>query len=244
MDWSFRNSNDKQSAYVSKHTIIPAELSEANWRVWAFIIALGLAIYLLMVFPVKPFDGYTDPFYAPTILILPLVGLFRITCYAYRKDYHRHIFKHPQACPVGERADAPERGYTGETRLFRFENLHRYFMYGSIAILPFFYYDFYKAVAFNGALTLAGLALLINTLFVTIYVFSCHALRHLTGGRDDCYSCRFGGNKAKSYFDVQSWFNSHHEQWAWISLMLFVFVDLYLRALAVGAPINATLLHI
>lgn len=244
MDWSSRKNNSTENNYIKKHPMIPQELKEPNWRLWSFIIVIGLAIYLLILFPVKPFKGLIDPFYAPTLAILPLVGLFRITCYAYRKDYHRHLFKHPLACTIGSREDSSLRAYTGETGLFRIENLHRYFLYGSIAILPFFYYDFYKAVAFSNSLTLGSVILLINAIIVTVYTFSCHAFRHITAGRIACFSCKLGGKKIKSYFDIQSYFNRFHEQIAWASLLMFVFVDLYIRALSVGLPLNFTLLHI
>ncbi len=239
-----RERNGVEDAYQKKRHILPMEITEPNPRLWIFIILIGIAIYLMIIFPVKSFDGYVDPFYAPTILILPIVGLFRITCYAYRKDYHRHIFKHPIACTVGSRQDSASRMYTGETGLFRLENLHRYFLYASILILPFFYYDIYKAVAYNSALTFAALLLAINTAIVTVYLFSCHAFRHLTGGRVDCYGCKFAGKRRKSYFDFQSYFNAHHEQLAWVSLLMFILVDLYLRALSAGLPVNFTILHL
>ncbi len=244
MDWSSRRNNNVESGYLKKHQIIPEEIMELNWRVWSFIIIVGIAVYLLISFPVKPFEGLVDPFYAPSILILPLVGLFRITCYAYRKDYHRHLFKHPLACGIESRQDSSSRSYTGETGLFRIENLHRYFLYGSIAILPFFYFDFYKAITFSNSITIASLILLTNAIIVTVYTFSCHAFRHLTAGGIDCYSCKLNGPSIKSYFNIQSYFNSHHEQIAWASLLMFVLVDLYLRALSVGLPLNLTLIHI
>jgi hypothetical protein len=239
-----RTKNETQNVYSAKGSVIPRELKEPNPRLWAFIVLLGIVLYLMVTYPVKSFDGYVDPFYAPTILILPLVGLFRVTCYAYRKDYHRHIFKHPIECAVGSRGDSASRPYTGETGFFRFENLHRYFLYVSILILPFFYYDVYKAVAYNSALTFAALLIAINTILVTVYLFSCHAFRHLTGGRIDCFGCKLAGQRRKSYFDFQSYFNAHHEQLAWISLLMFILVDLYLRALGAGLPINFTILHL
>ncbi len=244
MDFGSRERNEVEAGYVSRNDTIPRELKEPNPRLWLFIILIGIALYLIVEFPVKPIDGYIDPFYAPTVLVLPLVGLFRITCYAYRKDYHRHIFKHPLECSINNRHDSQKRGYTGETRLFRLENLHRYFLYGSILILPFFYLDIYKALAFNMAITLAAVILAVNTILVTLYLFSCHAFRHLTGGGTDCYSCKFAGRSRRSFFDVQSYLNSHHEQLAWASLLMFIFVDLYLRALSSGLNINFIILHL
>jgi len=232
--------------YKSLHNILPSEFIEPNWRFYSFVFLIAFTIVMLLEFPVKPYHGIIDPFYSPTILVLPFVGLFRLTCYAYRKDYHRHIFKHPVSCALDNRGDSALRDYTGETKFFRVENLHRYFMYFGVAILPFFFYDFYLSITFGGGLIirLASLILLANAIMVTLWVFSCHAVRHLTGGRMDCYGCRFAGKQKNSFFNLQSKFNSHHEALAWSSLILFVFVDLYIRALSAGIPLDVTLLHI
>ncbi len=69
------------------------ELLEPNWRLWSFLAILLFAIVALFVFPVKEYKGLIDPFYSPTILVVPVVGLFRLTCYAYRKDYYRNIWR-------------------------------------------------------------------------------------------------------------------------------------------------------
>ncbi|MCL5008402.1 MAG: succinate dehydrogenase [Candidatus Marsarchaeota archaeon] len=214
---------------------------EYNPRLYAFIALLLLSVAAFIIFPVKELNGYIDPFYSPTILLLPFIGLYRLTCYAYRKDYNRHIFKHPIACPVINRADSKSRGYTGETSaLFKIENLHRYFLYIAILILPFFYYDFYFSVMYTGVfmLRLGSLILLANAVLLTLYVFSCHSLRSLIGGRKDCFSCMRLGKGVKSLYDKQSWLNAHHEELAWISLIFIIFVDLYLRGLAAGMPLD------
>ncbi|MDG7002726.1 MAG: hypothetical protein JRN56_02355, partial [Nitrososphaerota archaeon] len=81
-------------------TLFPYEIFEPNWRFWSFVGILVVGFWALLSFPVAEYAGYIDPFYSPTILIVPLPGLFRLTCYAYRKDYHRHLFRHPVACEV------------------------------------------------------------------------------------------------------------------------------------------------
>ena len=226
--------------------IIPEEFLEPNWRLWSFIFLIAFTIFAMMSFPVKELNGLIDPFYSPTVLVLPFVGLFRLTCYAYRKDYHRHVFKHPIACTTNAREDSPARSYSGETGFFRIENLHRYFMYFSVLILPFFFYDFYIAVAYSGILkiTFGSLLLLANAVVVTVWVFSCHAVRHLTGGRVDCYGCKLAGKSRNRFFRLQSYFNVHHEALAWASLILFISVDLYLRALSAGLPLNFTIISL
>ena len=115
-----------KNAGETRKPLIPVELTEANWRFWSFILLALIAIYLMTEFQVPVVQGLTDPFYSPTILVLPLVAGFRATCYAYRKDYHRHLFNHPNACNTDVRKDFKGRKYTGETRLFRLENYHRY----------------------------------------------------------------------------------------------------------------------
>ncbi|WP_075056415.1 hypothetical protein [Thermogymnomonas acidicola] len=53
-------------------SLIPAEFREPNWRIWSFILVVILAIYLLTQFPpVRETDGLIDPFYSPTVLVLP-----------------------------------------------------------------------------------------------------------------------------------------------------------------------------
>jgi hypothetical protein len=221
--------------------LIPKELLEKNIRLYMFIILLAVAALMLVLFPVPEYKGYIDPFYSPTILVLPFVGLYRLTCYAYRKDYNRHIFKHPIACSVIGRLDDNKRGYTGETSgIFKIENLHRYFLYSAIAILPFFYYDLYISMFYTGSfvLRLGSLILATNAVLITLYVFSCHSFRSLIGGRKDCFSCMHGGKGIKRVYDSQSKINAHHETLAWASLIFIIFVDLYIRALVAGIPID------
>ena len=43
-------------------------------------------------------------------------------------------------------------------------------------------------------------------------------------------------------YNGQSILNSHHEAFAWLSLIIIVFVDLYLRGLAAGLPIDFRLI--
>lgn len=220
----------------------PYELIEPNWRLWTFIIILAVGSYALITYPVGVIHGYIDPFYSPTVLIVPIPGLFRLTCYAYRKDYHRHIFDHPLACDNPERDDKTTRKYTGEKNaVFLFENLHRYFFYAGLLLLPFFYYDFYKSVVFMDSLRLGSLIILANALTLTAWTLSCHAFRHLVGGRIDCYSCSARTRASNSLWRVQSWWNGHHEALAWISLLTIIFVDLYLRGLGAGLHIDFTI---
>ncbi|MDG6942168.1 MAG: hypothetical protein JRN34_04500 [Nitrososphaerota archaeon] len=232
---------------VNWRSLFPYEIFEPNWRFWSFVGLLVVGFWALVSFPVAEYSGYIDPFYSPTILIVPLPGLFRLTCYAYRKDYHRHLFKHPLGCSNADRGDSNMRHYTGEKNgLFQFENFHRYFLYAGIAILPFFYYDFYHSLVYSGAfeLRVGSLVLLANALLLTAWTGSCHAFRHLTGGNIDCYSCVAAGGARKAFYERQSWLNRYHEALAWVSLLTIFFADLYIRGLAAGLPLDFTLVRL
>ena len=221
--------------------LLPYELFEPNWRLFSFIGVLSLGFWVILNFPVQEFAGYIDPFYSPTVLIVPLPGAFRLTCYAYRKDYHRHIFKHPLGCSSDDRGESEGRKYTGERNaIFQLENFHRYFLYAGLAILPFFYFDLYHSLTYTGGfvLRIGSLVLLLNALMLTGWTVSCHAFRHMIGGNIDCYSCVMGGGTRKKLYDRQSWLNAHHETLAWVSLITIVFADIYLRGVAAGLPID------
>ncbi len=231
-----------QKATIQKY-LFPYELIEANWRLWTFVAILGVGMWALVTYPVSAIHGYVDPFYSPTVLIVPIPGLFRLTCYAYRKDYHRHLFHHPLGCEEESRGEKHSKPYTGERNaLFQLENYHRFLLYAGIAILPFFYYDFVESIIFSGSLRLGSLILLVNALTLTAWTLSCHAFRHLIGGNIDCYTCVPGGKARKSIWNIQSWWNSHHEALAWISLLTIFFADLYLRALTAGLPVDFRIL--
>lgn len=235
----------KTKNYLSN--LLPQEFLEPNIRLYSFVALLILTSAALMIFPVNEFKGYIDPFYSPTVLIIPLVGLFRLTCYAYRKDYNRHIFNHPQACAVYDRADAKKRGYTGETSaLFKLENYHRYFMYASVAILPFFYYDLYLSLTFGGGflLRLGSVLMAVNAIALTLYVFSCHSVRSLIGGRKDCFSCMKAAEQRRGIYEIQSKLNSHHETIAWLSLITIISMDIFIRAISIGIPLDHLIIHI
>lgn len=226
--------------------LIPPEFLELNWRLWSFVLISVLGTAILLLYRVPIHDGLTDPFYTPTVLILPIVVGFRLTCYAYRKDYHRHLFYHPNSCAVNVRFDRNTRGYSGETGLFRIENIHRYFMYTAWAVLPFFFYDIYVSMTYSGSFTftVGTIVLTVNAVMVTLYTFSCHSVRHLIGGYKNCFGCAANLGKKTSLFKVQSKFNEYHEPLAWTSLIMFIFVDIFLRGMVAGVIPNMVLIHL
>ncbi|MEQ1909493.1 MAG: succinate dehydrogenase, partial [Vicinamibacterales bacterium] len=48
--------------------------------------------------------------FTPALLILPIPGLFRFTCYYYRGAYYKAFWMDPPSCTVGE----PRKSYWGE----------------------------------------------------------------------------------------------------------------------------------
>lgn len=231
----------------NENGIIPKEFLEFNPRLWALVILIAVGSLALVLFPVKKYMGYIDPFYSPTVLIIPIIGLFRLTCYAYRGEYNKHVFKHPLACPARSDLDNQARAYTGETSLLmKIQNLHRYFMYFALLILPFFYYDIIVSMTYAGGITLrlGSLFLIANAVLLTLYTLSCHSVRSLLGGRDRCLSCKVGGSVRQDIYNKQSALNRHHMLIAWLSLFSIIAVDLYLRALAAGWRIDFIIFHL
>jgi hypothetical protein len=227
--------------------ILPKEFLEPNIRLYSFILLIVIGLAALIAFPVKEYAGYIDPFYSPTLLIIPIIGLFRLTCYAFRKDYNRHLFKHPLQCPALPSADSSARAYTGETSLFmKIENYHRYFMYVALAVLPFFYYDLFVSLTYSGifVLRLGSILMGLDVVLLTLYVFSCHSIRNLVGGRNDCYGCGLSAKMRKDVYKSQSFLNKHHRTFAWLSLLSIIAVDLFIRALTAGIGIDFVIMHV
>jgi hypothetical protein len=191
-------------------------------------------------------EPYLSPFYSPllkpswwpfspAILILGGPLGFRLTCYYYRKAYYRAFFLDPPACAVGEPG---QRSYRGETAFpLILQNLHRYFLYLAFIFLFFLWYDAIRAFWFNGHLGVGvgSLVLLGNICLLTLYTFSCHSLRHLVGGKVDCFSCAAFGRGRYNGWRAASKLNEHHMLFAWLSLISVGLADLYIRAVASGA---------
>ena len=190
---------------------------------------------------------YLSPFYSPLIdahhhwwpwspALLILAGPlgFRATCYYYRKAYYRAFFMDPPACAVSESGN---KEYCGETSFpFILQNVHRWFMYIAFIFLGFLWYD--AIVAFdwpNGfGIGVGTLIMLANIILLTIYTCSCHSLRHLVGGKLDCFSCSAFGGARHGVWRGVSKLNEHHMLFAWCSLISVGLTDLYIRLVAAG----------
>ncbi len=196
------------------------------------------------------FGNYLSPFYSPlfkpswwpfspAFLILWAPLGFRATCYYYRKAYYRAFFADPVACAVGE---MKAKGYCGELKFpFILQNLHRYMLYVAIVILLILWYDVFKAFVFvapdgSHRLGIGGgtLALLANTTLLSLYTLSCHSLRHLVGGKLDCFSCAAAGAQRHKAWSIVSVLNGHHMGFAWWSLLGVCFADFYIRMCSMG----------
>lgn len=189
---------------------------------------------------------YLSPFYSPLIdpnhhwwpfspalLILGGPLGFRLTCYYYRKAYYRAFFLDPPACAVSE----GHRSYKGETAFpFILQNVHRYFFYIAVIFVAFLWYDAVIAFNFDGkfGIGVGSLVMLVNIILLTIYTFSCHSLRHLVGGKLDCFSCATLGLPRHSAWEGVTKLNEHHMFWAWASMISVGLTDLYIRLVASG----------
>jgi hypothetical protein len=186
-------------------------------------------------------------------LILAFPGLFRFTCYYYRKAYYRAFWMDPPACAVGE----PRKGYLGENHLpLLLQNSHRYWMYIACLFLVLLWWDALLAFfcwgtdaqgrvgAFGLGMGVGSLVMLANVILLTGFTLGCNSVRHLVGGRLNhfaCFTCPVAGappveKKLAGYhaWRISSWFNEHHMEWAWLSLFIVGFTDLYIRLCSMG----------
>jgi hypothetical protein len=178
--------------------------------------------------------GLGIPFLTPAILILPFPGVFRFTCYYYRKAYYRSFAMTPPACAVGGRSPG---SYNGERKLLIFQNLHRYAMYFALLFLVFLWHDFVKSLSYEGHFHfgVGSLAIGLNALFLSLYTFSCHSFRHFVGGGINSYSEAPLGMLRHKIWSVVSKLNINHMAFAWISLFGVALCDLYIRMVATHA---------
>ena len=227
--------------------ILPVVLLLGGFGVYATLRAFEGAYY--------EWGPYISPFYSPLIdpkhhwwpfspALLILAGplSFRATCYYYRKAYYRAFFLDPAACAVGERHG---RSYRGETAFpFLLQNAHRYFFYVAVVFIGFLWYDAVRAFSWQGhfRVGVGSLVLLVNVVLLSLYTFSCHSLRHLAGGKVDCFSCVSFGKARLSAWRGLSALNERHMLFAWLSLISVGLADFYVRSVACGHFRDITLL--
>ena len=228
---------------------------------WSSPLGVGFWLAVLVLYSVfsamlwKPLfgvpyegDGYLSPFFAPffrdaglplglspAILTLWIPVGFRVTCYYFRRAYYRAYLADPPACAVGE--PTIHRRYRLETAFpFILQNLHRFFLYLAITLLAIHWVEVLGSFIADGRLRLGlgSVILLTDTVLLTGYVSGCHSLRHLVGGRLDCFSCSRANRTRHSAWKRLSGLNERHMVLAWASLFSVVVADLYIRLLALG----------
>ncbi len=199
-------------------------------------------------------DGahYLSPFYSPDLkswgLDLPVsyaffvmwVPLgFRLSCYYYRKAYYRAFFRSPPACAVA----GPRRArYRGEASLpYILLNVHRYFLALATVVLGFLAYDAVRSFFFRSAdgslqfgVGLGTLVLVVNVVLLSLFTFGCNSVRHLVGGRLDCFACSAAGRTRHRLWRRVTHLNGRHMELAWISLGWVALADLYIRLASAG----------
>jgi len=238
---------------------IGATTRREGWWREPLLIAVGFSAFIvyslfsaLVWGPVfgAPYEasGYLSPFFSPlirpdwlplwfspAILILWIPLGFRATCYYYRKAYYRSYFADPPGCAVGE--PTIHRRYSLEAAFpFILQNVHRYFLYLAFIPLFFLWQDAFLALRQGDSwrIGLIGVVMVVNVTLLTGYSLSCHSLRHLVGGRLDCFSCTRRDRVRHGAWRWLTSLNRHHMAWAWASLLTVTFADVYVRLLALG----------
>jgi hypothetical protein len=165
------------------------------------------------------------------IIAFPIVAGFRVTCYYYRKAGYRSLWASPQACAVAE----PHKKYSGETRFpLVLMNYHRYFFYFAFLVLLINIYDLglaFTGVAGGFGFGLGTLIMLVNVVMLGGYTLSCHACRHVVGGRLKHFSrhpVRY------RFWTLVSKLNARHGMYAMISLFTVIFTDAYIMSVSAG----------
>ncbi len=231
-----------------------------NWWIQPLVVFLGLSAFIIYA-TWAAFQGqhfrfgpYLSPFYSPELfgasnqgwfgpmprwmpawvtaamLILWAPGGFRVTCYYYRGAYYKAFWADPPSCTVGE----PRKRYLGERSFpLILQNVHRYFLYFALLFLIILARDVWNAFWFNGrfGIGLGTLVLLTNLGLLTCYTFGCHSLRHIVGGFRDRLS---GVPTRKRVYECVSCLNRRHQLFAWCSLFMVAFADLYVRLCSMG----------
>ncbi len=173
--------------------------------------------------------------FSAALLILPVPGLFRFTCYYYRGAYYKAFWADPINCGVGE----PRKSYWGENSLpLILQNLHRYALYAALVFIVILAYDALQGFIFindDGSkrfgVGVGSFVLVLNVCLLGSYTLGCHSMRHLIGGhRDELAKSK----TQKKLYDCVTCLNGKHGMWAWFSLFWVGFSDVYVRLCSMG----------
>src|SRR5260221_1224476 len=124
--------------------------------------------------------------FSPAFLVLWAPAGFRFTCYYYRGAYYKAFWADPINCAVGE----PRKKFLGEHSFpLIIQNIHRYMFYVAALFIVILSYDAWLAMWFTDAtgkehfgIGVGTIVLTLNAVFLCLYTFGCHSLRHLVGG--------------------------------------------------------------
>ncbi len=139
-----------------------------------------------------------------------------------------------------------KKNYKGERGAWIFQNIHRYFLYLALLLVCMHIHHVFDACRWptaNGmtfGMSVGTLVLAVDLVFLTLYVFSCHSLRHLIGGGLDCFSGSSGETRYKLWSGCTS-LNKYHGLFFWISLFTVGFADFYVWMVSSGRFVDHVL---
>jgi hypothetical protein len=239
--------NEKAASLEIKPGFGATERKDIWWLEWVLLgsaLAVFLSYGMWAALQGKNYivGPYRSPFYpfdfhlgkiSPALFIFWIPAFFRMTCYYMRKVYYRSYLTDPPSCAVkGIRS-----GYGGETGFpFILLNLHRYVVYLAVLLLIWHWKETLAAFYYQGKLGigLGGVLLVLDSIFLTFYIFSCHTIRHMVGGGINQFSCSLCSRLRHKAWKAISRINYRHGFWAWVSLISIIIADVYIRLLAAG----------
>jgi hypothetical protein len=196
--------------------------------------------YMLSPFysPLLGVPSWMPAWIGPAIFVMWMPAGFRLTCYYARKAYYRALFLDPPGCAV---AEACKHNYKGERGAWIFQNVHRYFLYLAVLLVLMHTYHVIDACRWPAAdggmrfgISVGTLVLAVDLAFLSLYVFSCHSMRHLVGGRLDCYAGTAARESRYKVWRCCSALNEHHGVYFWLSLFTVGFADFYVWMVSAG----------
>ena len=120
--------------------------------------------------------------FSPAFLVLWAPAGFRFTCYYYRGAYYKAFWADPINCAVGE----PRKSFLGERSFpLIMQNIHRYFFYLAALFIVILSYDAWLGMWYTDdagkahfGIGVGTIVLTLNAVFLGMYTFGCHSLRH------------------------------------------------------------------
>ena len=114
--------------------------------------------------------------------------------------------------------------------------LHRFTLYLALVLNAFLWWGAIRSFWYEGHLGIGvgSVVLTINAYLLMMYSLGCHSLRHLVGGRLDCFSCSRGSKVRHGLWEKITFWNENHKKWAWTSLIFVALTDLYIRLVSWG----------